>query len=563
MDPAQSQLPEHDPAGATNGARARARDLLVAVGEGLRAAARFAGRARGLVTRRALTKAGDVLGHLAALALTAYVFLTLNRGMYLGHIGYDEEFFAWGGWSITKGLVPYRDFLEFKPPMVFITHAIAQWLFGFKDQGYRIWFAGFPLLSLLALQLSLVARGVGRFLAMAAAIGIASLFTSLRFHDTALSDSESIGLAYFMMGLALSLWEGRFIKVTTVLGGVFLTCCVLSKEPFAPVVLFTWLGLCWMRGRPGPTRDSAKLYFKYSLAGVGGFLALLLAYMIPTGSLKAYIKVAGGYARMYRDPLQSYCVLLGKYHPTTFFGDRKAEWLAIHSNYMNETVLGYLLPFLLAGAVFTLRRSRPLFVMTSLAFLGALWAATASNCMWLHYYNMSTAGVVFALAVGLDSMSQPLRQADRLLRVGVSIAAVALIVGHTFDEFNLHRTAPYARGPWGEPQAGLMEFIAKNTTPADRIFTDGPPILYPQADRMSAVRESNFTDEILAAYDGNTDAEKLRPIRAELMKNRPKVVFLDPESAPRKARHRTVLIMPFLKDLKYKKAAENIYVRPD
>ena len=492
MDPAQSQLPEHDPAGATNGARvrARARELLGVLRQGWWTAARFTRRSRRLITRRGLAIAGDVLGHVAALALTAYVFLTLNRGMYLGHIGYDEEFFAWGGWSITKGLVPYRDFLEFKPPMVFITHAIAQWLFGFKDQGYRIWFAAWPLLSLLALQLSLVARGVGRFLAMAAAIAIASLFTSLRFHDTALSDSESIGLAYFMLGLALSLWEGRFIKVTTVLGGAFLACCVLSKEPFAPVVLFTWLGLFWLRGRPRPTRDSAKLYLKYSLLGVGVFLALLLAYMIPTGSLKAYIKVAGGYARMYRDPLQSYCVVLGKYHPTTFFGDRKAEWEAIRGNYMNETVLGYLLPFLLAGAVFTLRRSRPLFFVTGLAFIGALWAATASNCMWLHYYNMSTAGVVFALAVSLDSMSQPLRQADRLLRVGVSLAAVLLVAGHTVDDFNRHRTAPYSRGPWTEPQAGLMEVIVKNTKPTDRIFTDGPPILYPKADRMSAVQRA-------------------------------------------------------------------------
>jgi hypothetical protein len=37
-----------------------------------------------------------------------------------------------------------------------------------------------------------------------------------------------------------------------------------------------------------------------------------------------------------------------------------------------------------------------------------------------------------------------------------------------------------------------------------------------------------------------------------LVKNRPKVVFLDPESAPRKQRHRSALIMPFLRDHKYK-----------
>ena len=99
------------------------------------------------------------------------MFLILNKRFYYSYIAYDEGFFVWGGWSITKGLAPYRDFIEFKPPLVFITHALAQLLFGFKDGGYRKFFTLFPLGSLLALQLSLVVRRVGRVLAMSLVLG--------------------------------------------------------------------------------------------------------------------------------------------------------------------------------------------------------------------------------------------------------------------------------------------------------------------------------------------------------------------------------------------------------
>ena len=36
-------------------------------------------------------------------------------------------------------------------------------------------------------------------------------------------------------------------------------------------------------------------------------------------------------------------------------------------------------------------------------------------------------------------------------------------------------------------------------------------MLYVATDRIGGVRESNFTDEILGDYDGETDEEKLGP----------------------------------------------------
>ena len=112
--------------------------------------------------------------------------------------------------------------------------------------------------------------------------------------------------------------------------------------------------------------------------------------------------------------------------------------------------------------------------------------------------------------------------------------------------------AKYAGRPWSEPVPGAFEFIRKNTVPSDRIFTTGPPVLYPETNRVSAVRESNIIDEILGSYEGKTDEERLRPIYLQLVKNKPKVVILDPENGHRKGRHMQALLIPFLTEFKYK-----------
>jgi hypothetical protein len=542
---------------------ARARRGWVVVRRWTREAGRLAAAfATGIAAHRLARPVAAALGTLLTLGVTAYVFYVLNRRFFYAYVAYDEEFFAWGGWCIRKGLAPYRDFIEFKPPMVFITHAWAQALFGLKNQSYRWFFALFPLASLLALQGSLIARRIPRLLALAVTLGIISLFVNPTWHDTALSDAESIGLSYYMFGVALLLWEGRFARVTTVLGGLFLSCAVFSKEPFGPIVVATWVAFFWLRGHPRPSRNSVKAFATYSLLGVGIFIVLLSAYMVPTGAMKAYLRMVASYNAIYSDPKRSYCVALGIFHPTTPLNDLRIAWGKIRASFLNENVLGFLFPILIPGLIFALRRSWVLLVVLFCAAVAALWAAMATKCMWVHYYNMSMAGVIVLLVVGTDSMKDAIRNAVPSIRAGVGIAAVLLVGLHMLPDLDKQRAANHRREGWNEPQAGLLAYIKANTTPSDRIFTSGPPFLYPQSDRISAVRETNIIDEILGSYDGATDQEKLRPIYLQLVKNKPKVVFLDPENGHRKNRHKQALLMPFLEEFKYKKINENLYLRP-
>jgi hypothetical protein len=515
-----------------------------------------------LQARQGVRRAASLAIDISLLGLTAAIFLVLNKRFYSSGIGYDEEFFAWGGWCIRKGLAPYRDFIEFKPPLVFITHAFAQALFGFKNMGYRTYFAAFPLVSVLALQTSLVARRVPRFMALGMMVAVIWLFVNPAWHDTALSDCESIGISYYMLGLALFLWEGRSIKLTTALGGFFMACCALSKEPFIPAVLATWLGCFFLRGTPSPSRASSLLFARYSIIGAAVLAAALCIYMVPTGAMRAYIEMARDYARIYRDPVRSYCVAVGVYLPSTPMGDLTVAWDKMRAAFLNEAVLGYLAPLAVPGAVFAFRRSPALLVTMGAACLAGIWAVTASKCQWVHYYNMPMAGMIFVLVAGLDSMKGPLRAAHPRVLAGVSVAIVLLVYWHTSPDIEREAKAQYTRLPWHEPAPGLLAFIEQNTVTSDRIFTTGPPILYAQADRVSAVRQSNIIDEILGLYDGETDEEKLRPIYLQLVKNKPKVVFLDPEHGNRKGRHNRVLLMPFLAEFKYKKINDYLYLRP-
>ena len=78
-------------------------------------------RARTVLARPRVAAGLPIAGTVLALAATTAAFLLLNKKLTNNGLGYDEEFFLWGGWCIRKGLVPYRDFIEFKPPMVFMT----------------------------------------------------------------------------------------------------------------------------------------------------------------------------------------------------------------------------------------------------------------------------------------------------------------------------------------------------------------------------------------------------------------------------------------------------------
>ena len=511
-----------------------------------------------------------VAWHLAASALCVWfawrVFRVFADEFLHANIIYDESYFVWGGWCITKGLAPYRDFLEFKPPFVFITHALALKLYGYENFGYRHFFSGFAFSSMMALMLAMISRGIDKVLSLSLALGLMYLWLTPIFHDGSIADSESIGLSYYFFGVAALIARTPFPAITNVLGGAFLFACFQSKEPFLPCIGMTWLSCFFLRLPTSDVRADAWRYAK--LTGFGAVLVVigLSAFMIPSGSMKAYLSMMYGYFRFYRDPMQSYCVVLGRFHPTTPLNDLHVQWLQARREFLNVKTLGYLVPFGVVSLAFIPRRSLVLLGMTAFGCVCALWAVTASNCQWLHYYNMTMSGLFFFFVVGLDAMRPHVASWDRYAKMFARFAIFGVVIVHVWGRYEVidekYGTRKFLN-PYQEPVAGVLQVVSENTMPRDRIFTTGAPLLYVQTNRIGAVRESAIIDEALGYYDGATDEEKLSGLRAQLEKNMPKVVVLDPEFNARRVRHDKALLVPFLTQHHYVNVKPYIWLRPN
>jgi hypothetical protein len=502
----------------------------------------------------------------AVLWFTTKVFLRFNDAFRHGGVNFDECHFVWGGWCITKGLAPYRDFVEFKPPFVFLTHAIAMKLYGYHGFGYRTWFTYFPLASLLALELAMISRGIDKLISLGFVLAIIHLWVDHSWHDVALSDSESIGLTYYFLAVAFLIARTPLRAFTNAIGGALLVACFLSKEPFLPVAGLTWISCFLIGERTSNPRRDAFAYVKTTALGAGLVVLGLCVYMIPTGSMTEYLKMVHGYFRFYRDPKLSYCVVLGRFTPSTPMNDLIVQFFKATDDFLNVKTLGFLVPFGVAALTFITRRSIALLVTTVLGCFFALYAVTASNCQWMHYYNMTMGGLFFFLLVGLDSMTPHLAMVNATTRGFVRFAlfgVIAVQVWPRFDaESDLYGTRKFP-DEYAEPAPGVLRAISEYTLPGDRIFTNGAPSLYVQTDRLSAIRESALVDEALGYYDGDTDEEKLSGLRAQLEKNRPKVVIMDPSYPSRRIRTNKALILPFLESHHYQKLSEYVWLRPD
>jgi len=501
----------------------------------------------------------------ASVVFIVWVFKLLNNDHLYAELGFDEQVFVWSGWCVLKGLIPYRDFLEYKPPMVFLTHALALAIHGFRDLRFRWFFFYWPLASLVALYAAMLTRKIDKLCALALTLAIIHLFVrSSQFHDTALSDTESIGLTYYFFGVACLIARTRLGDRLKAVGVGLLVCCAFSKEPYMPGAFFTWIACFFLDEHGASWRTNALRYVKLSAIGGGVVVVGLLLYLGPTGGLGYYLRMVRSYARIYKDPQHSFCVMFGRFTSRGTVNDLHTQWHQLRADFLNLSILGYLLPFAVLFLLFVPRRSMLLALTASLAFVGGLWATTASKCAFGHYYVMAMAGLFFCLIVGLDGLTGRFpsaavgRVAGWLLFAGV----FALIWPGVDNELSRRqpRVPPNA---YVEAVPGELAYIAKNTKPGDRIFTTGSPAVYVQSDRIGATREVAHFDELLYGYPGNTDEERLSGVRQQLEKRMPKVFIFDPFYDEHRSKHKELAFLPFLKAHGYKKEGERFWRRPD
>jgi hypothetical protein len=479
----------------------------------------------------------------ATLGTIAALHAPLARPFRFATTFFDEEWFLWEGWSMTKGLVPYRDFQETKPPVIFFVNCLAIKLFGLTGGAYRQFFYLMSLVAFLAAASALLSWGTNRLLVIGLSVFMIGHLFDTNMHSE-LDDAESVGVCFFLMGTAalLAKTPPRFTGPKEVLGGALLSLVPLSKEPLVFPTVAAWACMLVVTHYDG---GSVRAFARRTIGGVLGVVAVWVAYMLATRSLGWYlveVHLEFAYAKYY-------ATQLGWTRDMPFV----PLWLDIakRSNqaYVNAEHLSPFVPFGMAIVLLWRHPGRRWVVVTAgLTVFGGLYAATMSHAIIGHYFVMAMTGTFLVGVVGALALGSRDVEARWARWAGAFVLFAALFQYMPRYQAEADKWSTYKPVP--QPvSADLVEFVRNHSSPGDRIFNLGTPSLYVFADRISAVREGPTVDEYITHYPGSTDTERLSGERAQLEEHMPKLVVFGPDPVGTYGRKRRLiesLVMPFI-----------------
>lgn len=476
-------------------------------------------------------------------------------------IAYDEHWFLNEGWSVVKGQVPYRDFQEFKPPVVIFVNALGVQLFGIEDLGYRKLLALLSLAGFLALTVALLSRRIDRLLVIGALMLMINHFYDDVLHNGVINEAETPALDFFMLGTGVLLTRTTWERTQQVLGGVLLALSPLSKEPMVFAVGAAWLSLLLLHRIESGRNGAVQQFALFTISGAIGVAAIWLVYMLATHSLGWYIlelKLSIAYAK-------NYAYQLGWASRSPEGGAAAEALRRLAKVYLNAAHLGVFIPFFIG--LMTLPGLRRIVGIGALVTFGAsLYAVTIGGGFSPRYFIMAITGTSFCVVLGAIALDALAKRwgAVACHSLGAAWIAVALIMAGPRFTAEWKKYASYKTEPPPVDQADI-DFVREHTSPEDTIFTVDDPLLYVYSDRASGFRGGIVLDEIIEYYPGDTDEERLSVIREGLEEKRPKlIIFGNSLFGPRrKQRYIAALVMPFIQDGGYVPLNDRFYLRPD
>jgi hypothetical protein len=513
---------------------------------------------RALWTRTPLARVYDALTVLVVIVFHSVLGVKFLRAPFGS---FDEHYFLHEGWSVTKGLVPYRDIQEFKPPAIFFVNALGIKLFGIDQMAYRHIFSLLSLCGFLTLTVALLSRRTNRFFVIALLLFMIDHFFDTGFHDSSINNAESLSVDFFTIGCGILLLRTRWPRVQQFTGAAFLAWAPLSKEPVVFATVLAWVTLLLLHRVEFPQPGATKRFARFTIAGAATVGATWLLYMLVTHSLRAYIeqlRLNMAYAKNYAHQMH----WIAENPAGGFWGE---AWRRLTMGYINATQTGAFVPLFLAPLFLWGRARRLVGVAALLTFAAGLYAITIGSGFAGHYFIMAMTGTFLWASLGTLALDDYSKSVGLVMNrwIGASWLALALLVQlpHFADEWQKYSTYKPAPPPIN---ASEVAFVRAHSAPTDKVWTLGDPLLNVYADRVSPFREEYVIDQTIDYYPGATDEQRLAGQRAELLADRPKLVVFgqDNVSYQRRQRYIKSLVMPFLHDAGYIKLSDKFYVRP-
>jgi len=496
------------------------------------------------------------------MALICFIYLH-TRARFLSPIALDEEWFIWGGWLMTQGGVPYRDFFDAKPPVIFFANYLGLTLFGFEDSLFRIVPTVLALASIFLFYLALLNRKVVSWLTTLLAAQVALWLLGPEFHDRGLNDTETYGFAFTLLGFSLGSLSGS-LEVRSrqialqVLSGICFGMAVFSKELFVFSVAPAWLIAA--HSRKDDRWDCRQLLF--SAAGGFATTGAVMTYLISHSAFGPYLDSF----EFYRVFAANYCIDLGLFPRVSGFSVIWLSWKTLHRVLYNFSHLAFVLALWCALLVLIRRSAKSLpgrieLAIALIAVVLGMIAVSIGHCFWGHYFLMGTTGLVLLSIPGAEALSRFLSekgiQASVTAFVGLSVLLLFVAYAPT-------------KGALGKPifhqvrwDPLLIQTIEQHSKPGDYILTTLGPLLYVAMNRKSPLVTNTFVDDTLPYVTAANRGLGIDMLRENLEKHLPKVCYFPASFRSRQDNYRRLLFDPLLLKYNYTKVNDSIWYVPD
>ena len=479
-----------------------------------------------------LTPAGSDSGarrHLLALALLTLVTLMVRAPLLSVPFERDEGEYAYIGWRLTHGELPYRDWVDQKPPAIFWIYRLALSIPGDPVVAVHLFASVWSAASAWALYL--VAR---HLISSQWAVGVAALFALLSAHPIGEGTAANTEI-FMLLPMILSMWA--FLKcakcvteepapsgnksraiLLMIVSGVLIGIATAFKQ----VAAINWpLLVCLspflMRSTNGaPWKRTLQLAL-WSAAGAASVWAMIAGYFALRGGFSDFV----------------YNVLTHnlEYVQATPWSERTKLCVATLMKLSRVQAVPWI--FALIGLVATARRPAKAAFLLLAGWLAASFAGvSASGYYFPHYFQQLLPAIALAAGFGAEAAANALGQKGISNYAGLAAITTLLMISPVATWLPFARMSPRAAARRIFPFNIFAEMpqiaghIAQATKPDDRVFVFGAEaeILF-YAKRVSATRYIF----LFPLYGPYRDARQQQEATArEVMQNSPKVVAYFP-----------------------------------
>lgn len=226
--------------------------------------------------------------------------------------GYDQSVFRIGGNLVREGAVPFRDFLDTKPPVIFYIYAAATTIFGDHDAAIRIFDALYHLVAMWLFFRLLERNGLSRNVSSVAVLIYITIYAGTGYWNTAQAEPFALIPILLSINIGLTFEKERtgLVKKALLLGllGVLL---FLLKYTLLTIPIAT---LVWLFTRETISVKEKLRFSVVTFAGLAAGLALYVGLLGITGALSPWqesLRWLGGYSSI--TPLLSVKTVLDRY----------------------------------------------------------------------------------------------------------------------------------------------------------------------------------------------------------------------------------------------------------